>query len=515
MGRMRLIGLMGLMVVSAVGAQAATVVVPVLHYTGSTNLRPFTIKLTSQEPVSYGSNLVFGTPLRVTPTNALQEVRLLPATYTILFDGASTPVAFAVPDGTNTYYLNDLVTRGITLLVAADSLDANAISSAIGAKLSAVRGTGSNLFLNGEIFFGGTNLHGDARVFADPDSGDFRIWDSRGDIGLALHHDTLRVPWFQGTDPAVHNLWEVRDPDTFEVKFAVDTNGVSHANLAGGTNLPMAGVNGLSELSNRVHVVETAGGGAVTNAIAVTGNTTNGSYVTLWTNAPAGSNWVATIGVTVVGSGPVNRYVEEITWSVVCSNGVTWVDRTNDARAVVDFAAAGEVRSKSLVVSNSAYIGGSLTAMGKSNTVGNLVTGELVDTGGAYLSHSNNWDSAKYALRQTPDGTTRLNAASGQAVQLGVAGSAITTVTSSGLGVNTNSPKAALHVFGSVLVTGGYALYASPTLPTNQIPPSTSALTNYVLVNWTNTGPVFVATNIAGAGRFLVLKPTMTLTTYP
>ena len=56
-------------------------------------------------------------------------------------------------------------------------------------------------------------------------------------------------------------------------------------------------------------------------------------------------------------------------------------------------------------------------------------------------------------------------------------------------------------------------------IPTNTIPASSTLLTNYVLVNLTNTigggGPTFVATNIAAAGSFLLGRPAITTTAWP
>lgn len=67
----------------------------------------------------------------------------------------------------------------------------------------------------------------------------------------------------------------------------------------------------------------------------------------------------------------------------------------------------------------------------------------------------------------------------------------------------------------TVAATNGFVLYALDNIPTNSIPASTSANTNWVHLNWTNTGPVYVATNVAAAGSFLLRVPTTTLSTWP
>ena len=60
-----------------------------------------------------------------------------------------------------------------------------------------------------------------------------------------------------------------------------------------------------------------------------------------------------------------------------------------------------------------------------------------------------------------------------------------------------------------------FLLTAVDNIPTNVIPASTSTRTNWVLLNWTNTGPVYIATNIAASGSFLRRVPTTTLSVWP
>jgi hypothetical protein len=70
-------------------------------------------------------------------------------------------------------------------------------------------------------------------------------------------------------------------------------------------------------------------------------------------------------------------------------------------------------------------------------------------------------------------------------------------------------------VSGSLTATNGIVLNQLAAIPTNTIPLSTAEITNYVYINLTTVGPCWVATNIASAGSFLILKPTTTLTTWP
>jgi len=67
--------------------------------------------------------------------------------------------------------------------------------------------------------------------------------------------------------------------------------------------------------------------------------------------------------------------------------------------------------------------------------------------------------------------------------------------------------------------TNGVILYQRQTIPTNSVPVSSASVTNWVLVNLTNTinsgGPMFIATNTAASGSFLMARPTLTVTTYP
>lgn len=70
-----------------------------------------------------------------------------------------------------------------------------------------------------------------------------------------------------------------------------------------------------------------------------------------------------------------------------------------------------------------------------------------------------------------------------------------------------------ISVQGYVLATNGIVLIQSANIPTNSILPSGSG-TNWTLCNLVNRGPVWVATNTAAAGSFVIRTPTTTDTIF-
>lgn len=66
---------------------------------------------------------------------------------------------------------------------------------------------------------------------------------------------------------------------------------------------------------------------------------------------------------------------------------------------------------------------------------------------------------------------------------------------------------------GTLTPTNGLVMYQLPLFPTNWVPPSTAAITNFLHINLTNYGPVWVATN-PGAANWVILKPDGTITIY-
>jgi hypothetical protein len=73
----------------------------------------------------------------------------------------------------------------------------------------------------------------------------------------------------------------------------------------------------------------------------------------------------------------------------------------------------------------------------------------------------------------------------------------------------------------ALTVQRGYIFPQLPWIPTNSIPASSTGWTNWVLCNFSNSvagtvgGPCYVATNHSAAGSFVILKPTLTQTTWP
>lgn len=83
---------------------------------------------------------------------------------------------------------------------------------------------------------------------------------------------------------------------------------------------------------------------------------------------------------------------------------------------------------------------------------------------------------------------------------------------------NGNNSTLSLDRYG-VTVNGGLSLPQLDWIPTNSIPSSSSGVTNWVICNLTNSvgggGITLVATNTAAAGSFLLLRPTVTASTWP
>ena len=82
-----------------------------------------------------------------------------------------------------------------------------------------------------------------------------------------------------------------------------------------------------------------------------------------------------------------------------------------------------------------------------------------------YLSHFDRSSSTDYALKQSPSGSTALNAASGQNVTLSVNNSNVVAVigATSNVGIGTNSPSEKLHVSGNVRIEGDLTVNGSYT----------------------------------------------------
>ncbi len=99
---------------SCVPLPAATVVYHAEHFGGTRNNRAITYELLS-DSTFHGTNLVFGTPLVVTPVLGGATNYLLPGNYTLKVDGSTRFAAFNVPDSTNVYNVIDLITNGLSV----------------------------------------------------------------------------------------------------------------------------------------------------------------------------------------------------------------------------------------------------------------------------------------------------------------------------------------------------------------------------------------------------------------
>ena len=108
--------LMGALGMVGMIASAATVNFQMERFTGTTNNRPITISLAS-DPVALTTNIVFGVPVVLQPTNSRATINLLPANYWVGLDQVSVKMFMPVPDSTNTYNAVDLIKDGLKHLI--------------------------------------------------------------------------------------------------------------------------------------------------------------------------------------------------------------------------------------------------------------------------------------------------------------------------------------------------------------------------------------------------------------
>lgn len=110
------------------------------RFTGTTNNRAITISLRT-DPLAISTNLVFGVPLSLQPTNGRASATLLPGGYWLAIDQVSSRLTFDVPDSTNSYNVIDLINRSLYVL----SSGTNAVGFATAA------GTNVTLTTNGAV----------------------------------------------------------------------------------------------------------------------------------------------------------------------------------------------------------------------------------------------------------------------------------------------------------------------------------------------------------------------------
>jgi hypothetical protein len=121
MRRIILLGLMGLMVVSAGAQNKATVVYHSQRFTGTVNNRQITIKL-RKDGLLVGTNLIFNTPVVMQPSAGVATTNLYAGGYLLQVDQVPTQFPFDVPDSTNTYELSDLINRNLYVLTSGSNI---------------------------------------------------------------------------------------------------------------------------------------------------------------------------------------------------------------------------------------------------------------------------------------------------------------------------------------------------------------------------------------------------------
>lgn len=94
-------------------ANAATVTFRTSHFFGTALNRAISVTLRSQGQQS-ASNLVFGVPTTLQPTNGVASCTLLAATYNVNFAGINKTFTMPVPDTTNSYEAIDLINQGVS-----------------------------------------------------------------------------------------------------------------------------------------------------------------------------------------------------------------------------------------------------------------------------------------------------------------------------------------------------------------------------------------------------------------
>src|ERR1051326_1350786 len=145
-------------------APAATINFQLERFTGATNNRPITISLAS-DPLAQTTNIVFGVPITLQPTNSRASINLLAANYWVSLDQVPVPMFMPVPDSTNIYNAVDLIRDGLKHLIIKTNfviIDTNALSSYL-----LTNGDGSAL--TGLYFIPLTNgvAHGTTNIVTD------------------------------------------------------------------------------------------------------------------------------------------------------------------------------------------------------------------------------------------------------------------------------------------------------------------------------------------------------------
>ncbi len=351
------------------------------------------------------------------------------------------------------------------------------------------------------------------------------VLTSTGNVGINLASPTATLHATNAANQAV--VLQV-DTSSGASSFFVSSNGVASGNGSGLTNLSAsnlaAGTVPDARLASNVQ--------RTNDSITANRLTTDGVDTWFWFNNSGGFDLTSDGGVltnltgaSVTGTVPDSTRAVYVTTSPL-SNSISG----NATSATLASYVSGDLTNNTATATVASYVSGTL-----SNSIsGNADTSTLASYVSGILTNT-------VALASNIQAGATLNAANGAALtNLAVLGSQITLsgfdnaflwnnsggidLTFDGGGL-TNLTGA--NVVGtvpdatrSVYVTTGsltnfVILAALDSIPTNSIPTSTAAATNWVHLNWTNTGPVYVATNLAAAGSFLLRVPTTTLSTWP
>lgn len=188
---------------------------PVDYYsrnlTGTTNNRPFTVKLRGTDLSLVGSNLVFGTGT-YQPTNGHVRFNLEPGPYVIMIDNVAGAYPFDIADSTNVYNIGGAINRGI--FVYSPSNTVNGITIA-GPNVTVGTANGTNVV-------SATNWTAPIHLSGGSDS-----WDMDWISGNGAT--------FTVTNPADHGFLNLSSDGVVEAR---QFTGIFNGNGANLTNLP-------------------------------------------------------------------------------------------------------------------------------------------------------------------------------------------------------------------------------------------------------------------------------------
>jgi hypothetical protein len=268
---------------------AATINFQLERFTGHTNNRPITISLAS-DPLAQTTNIVFGVPTTLQPTNSRASIVLLPANYWVKIDQVPTPMFMPVPDSTNVYNAVDLIRDGLKHLIIKTNfviIDTNALSSYL-----LTNGDGSSLTglyfipLTNGVAHGTTNIVTDS--FGDVWSFDGISWRDITVGGLPQAQFlsgsyTLNLPMsLSGTDGGQLTISE-NDANTANL-FQVRSNGVIIAYIDSASILNFSQGNITNLYST---IVNLAAAGFTNHTIAISDSAGNLTPFTLGTGLQA------------------------------------------------------------------------------------------------------------------------------------------------------------------------------------------------------------------------------------